>query len=162
MRRGVGFLMAVLLCSTLCCREGRESAADRKAGEGDRDERMRSAVAEIMYDVPAKIDINYEALDEIDISASPLGVVPLPKEVGRTLNGLFSKYTKHLAPNGKPIHIFAQSGVNDLQVVRARDPVRERQDRHRQPHGRCQGDAHLYRYRGQIVRHPPHPAEFPA
>jgi hypothetical protein len=60
-------------------------------------------------------------LDSIDTSPSPLGVVPLPEELGKTLNGLFAKYTKHLAPNGKPIHIFAQAGVSDLQLVRARE-----------------------------------------
>jgi len=76
---------------------------------------------EINYDVPDEVDINYEVLDNIDTSASPFGVVPLPEELGKTLNGLFSKYTKVIAPNGKPIHIFAQSGVRDLQVVRARE-----------------------------------------
>jgi hypothetical protein len=76
---------------------------------------------DVKYDVPDEIDINYEVLDNIDISGSPLGVVPLPAELGRTLNGLFTKYTKLLAPNGKPIHIFAQAGVRDLQVVRARE-----------------------------------------
>jgi len=76
---------------------------------------------DINYDVPDEIDINYEVLDNIDTSASPIGVVPLPAKLGKTLNGLFTKYTKLIAPNGKPIHIFAQSGVRDLQVVRARE-----------------------------------------
>ena len=76
---------------------------------------------EINYEVPDEIDINYEVLDNIDTSSSPLGVVPLPAELGKTLNGLFTKYTKVIAPNGKPIHIFAQAGVRDLQVVRARE-----------------------------------------
>jgi len=83
--------------------------------------RQRQARPEIKYDVPEEIDINYEVLDNIDISGSPYGVVPLPKELGKTLNGLFTKYTKHVAPNGKPIHIFAQSRVRDLQVARARE-----------------------------------------
>ena len=82
---------------------------------------MREAVADIKYDVPDEIDINYEVLDNIDTSTSPLGVVPLPEELGKTLNGLFAKYTKHLAPNGKPIHLFAQAGVSDLQLVRSRE-----------------------------------------
>ncbi|MCP4712846.1 MAG: hypothetical protein GY869_29825 [Planctomycetes bacterium] len=70
---------------------------------------------------PPKPDINYQVLDNIDISKSENGVVPLPKNLGTTLNDLFSKYTKHIAPNGKPIHIFAQSGVSDMQIVRARE-----------------------------------------
>jgi hypothetical protein len=122
MRRSTGVLTAVLLCSILSCRGGSgEAGAKGQAAEEAGDARMRQAVAEVKYDVPAKIDINYEVLDRIDTSGSPYGVVPLPKELGKTLNGLFSKYTKHMAPNGKPIHIFAQSGVSDLQVVRARE-----------------------------------------
>jgi hypothetical protein len=93
----------------------------QQTAQNDRRARMQKAIAEVKYDVPAEIDINYEVLDNIDTSTSPLGVVPLPEELGKTLNGLFSKYTKHMAPNGKPIHIFAQSGVSDLQVVRARE-----------------------------------------
>jgi len=92
----------------------------RTAQDAERAKRQRAA-AQIHYDVPKELDINYDVLDHIDISTSPLGVVPLPKELGRTLNALFSKYTKHTAPNGKPIHILAQSGVSDLQVVRARE-----------------------------------------
>jgi len=92
-----------------------------QAGQDDRRARMEKAQTEVKYDVPGEIDINYEVLDSIDTSTSPYGIVPLPEELGKTLNGLFSKYTKHVAPNGKPIHIFAQSGVSDLQVVRARE-----------------------------------------
>ena len=75
----------------------------------------------IKYDVPKKVEVNYEVLDNIDTSQSPLGVVPLPDNVGGTLTGLFSKYTKHIAPNGKPIHILGQSRVRDLQMARARE-----------------------------------------
>ena len=90
-------------------------------GQNSEEAEMKKELAKIKYDVPDQIDINYEILDNIDTSGSPLGVVPLPKELGMTLNGIFSKYTKHLAPNQKPIHIFAQSGVSDLQVARARE-----------------------------------------
>lgn len=66
-------------------------------------------------------DINYEVLDNIDISINPIGVVELPSDLGEILTTRFSKYTKLIAPNGKPIHIFAQSGVSDMQVRRARE-----------------------------------------
>ncbi len=75
----------------------------------------------IEYDVPDTVDIDYKVLDSIDTSSSAYGVVPLPAEVGKTLTGLFSKYTKHVAPNGKPIHIFGQSRVSELQMARARE-----------------------------------------
>jgi hypothetical protein len=119
-------LTIIMAFSLLSCGTQNEKAANtndqpEKAGQEDRRARMKKAIAEVKYDVPDEIDINYEVLDNIDTSPSPLGVVPLPEELGKTLNGLFSKYTKHMAPNGKPIHIFAQSGVSDLQVVRARE-----------------------------------------
>jgi len=119
-------LTIIMVFSLLSCGTQNENAANtddqpEKAGQEDRRARMKKAIAEVKYDVPDEIDINYEVLENIDTSPSPLGVVPLPEELGKTLNGLFSKYTKHIAPNGKPIHIFAQSGVSNLQVVRARE-----------------------------------------
>ena len=95
------------------------SAASR-AQEGP-DPNRPGAREEINYDVPAKVDIDYEVLDNIDTSSSDLGVVPLPDNVGKTLTGLFTKYTKHVAPNGKPVHILGQSRVSDLQMARARE-----------------------------------------
>lgn len=127
MRKVTVVLIIAALYALPSCRGDRASAGPEKGGraaasaQDDRQERIRRAVAEIKYDVPAEIDIDYEVLDRIDTAGSPYGVVPLPKELGKSLNGLFSKYTKHLAPNGKPIHIFAQAGVSDLQVVRARE-----------------------------------------
>ncbi|MFQ6038860.1 MAG: hypothetical protein ACE5LV_09625 [Candidatus Aminicenantales bacterium] len=120
--RKIWMLASIILVFSLhACSPPEESATGTQAGQDDWRARMDRAVAEIKYDVPDEIDINYEVLDNIDTSASPLGVVSLPPELGKTLNGLFAKYTKLLAPNGKPIHIFAQSGVSDLQVVRARE-----------------------------------------
>ncbi len=78
-------------------------------------------IAIVLTTIWLRFDIDYEALDNIDISSSPLGVVPLPENVGETLTDRFTKYTKHVAPNGKPIHILGQSGVRDLQMVRARE-----------------------------------------
>ena len=112
---------SVLSHGTQIGKTAKNAKGAERAAQEDRRARMEQAVAEVKYDVPKEIDINYEVLDRIDTSTSPLGIAPLPKELGKTLNGLFSKYTKHLAPNGKPIHIFAQSGVSDLQLVRARE-----------------------------------------
>ncbi len=90
-------------------------------GQANENDERRQRAADIQYDVPDKIDINYEVLDNMDVSEAPYGIVPLPEELGETLNGLFVKYTRHVAPNGKPIHIFAQAKVTDLQLVRARE-----------------------------------------
>ncbi len=116
MRKYFTALSIIMVFTFLSC-----GTQEENSSQDDRRARIEKAMAEVKYDVPGEIDINYEILDNIDTSTSPLGVVPLPEELGKTLNGLFSKYTKHMAPNGKPIHIFAQSGVSDLQVVRARE-----------------------------------------
>jgi hypothetical protein len=126
MKRLIAALTIIMVFSILSGETQNEKVAKNgnqaeQTAQDDRRARMQRAIAQVKYDVPEEIDINYEVLDHIDTSASPNGVVPLPKELGKTLNGLFSKYTKHLAPNDKPIHIFAQSGVSDLQVVRARE-----------------------------------------
>ena len=60
-------------------------------------------------------------LPEIDISGSPDGVVPLPENTPSVFTDVFSKYTKLVAPNGKPIHLIAQAGWADDQVVKARN-----------------------------------------
>jgi hypothetical protein len=114
-------VFSILSCSTQNQKTAKNGKEAERAAQDDRRAKIQRAIAEVKYDVPAEIDINYEVLDNIATSTSPNGVVPLPKELGKTLNGLLSKYTKHLAPNGKPIHIFAQAGVSDLQVVRARE-----------------------------------------
>ena len=59
-------------------------------------------------------------LPDIDISASPTGIVPMPKEGLHPVFGVFDRYTKIVAPNGKPIHIVIEPGYEDRQVVYAR------------------------------------------
>ncbi|UCE42227.1 MAG: hypothetical protein JSV17_04455 [Candidatus Aminicenantes bacterium] len=60
-------------------------------------------------------------LPEIDISGSSNGIVELPEDVPSIFRDVFSKYTKILAPNGKPIHILAQAGWTDDQVKKGRN-----------------------------------------
>jgi len=110
-RRSLVLFVAVLAAAGACAQEGPDP--------------NRPGAREIIeYDVPDEVEINYEVLDNIDTSAARFGVVPLPDDVGATLTGLFSKYTKHVAPNGKPIHILGQSRVSDLQMARAREILR--------------------------------------
>ena len=59
-------------------------------------------------------------LPDIDISGAENGIIPLPDNVDLAFK-IYSKYTKIVAPNGKPIHIVAHSGVSDRQIVYARD-----------------------------------------
>ena len=60
-------------------------------------------------------------LPEIDISGSPSGIVELPEDVPSVFRDVFTKYTKIIAPNGKPIHILAQAGWTDDQIKKGRN-----------------------------------------
>jgi hypothetical protein len=58
-------------------------------------------------------------LQNIDISQSPHGVVQLPEQVPPVIRNVFNRYTRVMAPNGKPIHLLAQSGWTEDQVLKA-------------------------------------------
>lgn len=58
-------------------------------------------------------------LPDIDISGAANGIVPLPDDVDDVFK-VFDRYTKVIAPNGKPIHILVEPGYTDRQVVYAR------------------------------------------
>jgi len=60
-------------------------------------------------------------LPEIDTSAASSGIVALPEDVPRVFRDYFVKYTKFIAPNGKPIHILAQDGWTDDQIRHGRN-----------------------------------------
>jgi len=61
--------------------------------------------------------------DNIDISAAPEGIVPMPRGLPRSFRG-FNRYTKVVTANGKAIHIIAQSRISVGQIVRAREILR--------------------------------------
>ncbi len=61
------------------------------------------------------------SLPEIDISLSDDGVVELPDSVPDIFKKYFVKYTKVIAPNGKPIHILAQDGWTNDQIKHGRN-----------------------------------------
>lgn len=63
-------------------------------------------------------------LQDIDISKTKTGIVPLPNGFHKKMNEIFTKYTKITAENGRPIHLFAQSGVDDEKLMRAREILR--------------------------------------
>jgi hypothetical protein len=60
-------------------------------------------------------------LQNIDISKSPHGVVQLPEQVPPVIRDVFNRYTRITAPNGKPIHLLAQSGWTEDQILKARN-----------------------------------------
>jgi len=59
-------------------------------------------------------------LDAIDTAADERGVVPLPASVHGAIRATFARYTRVVAPNGRPIHILAQAGWSTDQIVRVR------------------------------------------
>ncbi len=72
----------------------------------------------------ANLDSGYAqvvTLPDIDISGSPNGIVPLPENTPSVFTDVFSKYTKIIAPNGKPIHFIAQEGWTDDKLLKARN-----------------------------------------
>lgn len=60
-------------------------------------------------------------LPDIDISGSANGVVTLPATVPDIVRNTFVKYTKYIAPNGKPIHFLAQDAWTEDQIMHARN-----------------------------------------
>lgn len=60
-------------------------------------------------------------LPEIDTSGSQTGIVALPDHVPQVFHDYFVKYTSHTAPNGRPIHILAQAGWTDDQILHGRN-----------------------------------------
>ncbi|HJO02803.1 MAG TPA: hypothetical protein QGG47_02375 [Acidobacteriota bacterium] len=60
-------------------------------------------------------------LPHIDTSVSPNGIVELPADVPAVFREVFVKYTKLIAPNGKPIHFLAQDGWSDDRILKARN-----------------------------------------
>ena len=60
-------------------------------------------------------------MPDIDTSGGADGIVEIPTTAPAVVTGLFSKYTKVVAPNGKPVHIVAMSGVSTDAIVHARD-----------------------------------------
>ena len=58
-------------------------------------------------------------LPDIDVSGSENGIVPMPDDVDDVFK-FFDRYTKVVAPNGKPIHIVIEEGYTDEQTVHSR------------------------------------------
>ena len=61
-----------------------------------------------------------DPIGDIDVSDAPRGIVPLPGRVDPRIKQWFGRYTRVMAPNGKPLHILAQDGWSDDQIVRVR------------------------------------------
>ncbi len=61
-----------------------------------------------------------DPIGDINISAAPGGVVSLPDSVDPRIRKWFGRYTRVVAPNGKPIHILAQDGWREEQIIRVR------------------------------------------
>jgi len=85
--------------------------APKMGGQRDRD-REDSSRGELKR-VP-------EFLASLDPSTAPRGILPLPERAPSILRRTFDRYSRVTAPNGEPIHILAQSGWREDQIVRAR------------------------------------------
>ncbi len=63
-------------------------------------------------------------LPEIDTSDSPNGIVSFPSDTPSVFTDVFSKYTKVLATNGKPIHFLVQDEWPEDEVIKIRNVMR--------------------------------------
>jgi len=61
-----------------------------------------------------------DPLGEAMLSRGSDQVIPLPESVDPRLRRWFNRYTRCVAPNGKPLHILAQEGWRDEQILRVR------------------------------------------
>jgi len=53
-------------------------------------------------------------------AGAALGITPIPDDVPAAYGQIFCKYTEIIAPNGKPIRIFAEKEISNEQLVHAR------------------------------------------
>ncbi|MEE9602923.1 MAG: hypothetical protein V3V75_06435 [Thermoguttaceae bacterium] len=60
-------------------------------------------------------------LPDIDTSGSPNGIVPFPPDTPAVFTDVFSKYTKLIAPGGKPIHFLIQDAWSDDKIIKTRN-----------------------------------------
>lgn len=60
-------------------------------------------------------------LEAIDVGIAPRGITSLPGGVDPVLRAHFDRYTRVVAPNGRPIHLLAQPPWTADQIVHARN-----------------------------------------
>jgi hypothetical protein len=68
-------------------------------------------------DASAPLDI---ACPDALAAGAALGITPVPEDVPSAYGEIFCKYTEIIAPNGKPIRIFAEKEISNEQLVHAR------------------------------------------
>lgn len=62
----------------------------------------------------------YSATEPARAADASLGITAVPETLGWRYRVGFKRYTKVTAPNGKPIHIVAKSGITNEQILRCR------------------------------------------
>ena len=69
--------------------------------------RILLVIALVVVGLVLKIALSNPVLPDIDTSQSENGIVPMPDQVDDVFK-YFDRYTKVMAPNGKPIHMVAE------------------------------------------------------
>ena len=83
--------------------------------------------AESNYQVSVNADKNEEQikvariLANLSIDESANGIILLSEQVPPIIRNVFNRYTRITAPSGKPIHLLAQSGWSEDQILKARN-----------------------------------------
>lgn len=79
------------------------------------------AIAVMIACAPPANEVQVASLPEIDISSGHNGIVSVPDSAPAVFRDNFVKYTKTIAPNGKPIHFLVRDGWSDDQILKARN-----------------------------------------
>ena len=81
--------------------------------------RILLVITLVVVGLVLKMALSNPVLPDIDTSQSENGIVPMPEHVDEVFK-YFDRYTKVMAPNGKPIHMVAEKGYSDKQMLYAR------------------------------------------
>ncbi len=98
----------------LGCSDRENSGPSLEADSG------RDTGADADTDADSDSDADSDVEDTCSRDLDDLGIMEVPSGFNVFEAEGFVKYTEHIAPNGKPIRIFAQDKVSDLALYRAR------------------------------------------
>lgn len=113
--RCLRLLLAVTVGHSACSRPPSGSANATDQGTGGADSGSSESGASTGADPQA---LHRSCLEDSDV------IGPLPSDSDRYAAEGFTQYAEVLAPNGEPIRIYAQAGVNPLAIHRARNLLR--------------------------------------
>ena len=89
------------------------------------DEVLESAVDEVLESASAEQNESEDHITYANTTdtLSVTDIAPIPDDFPDDVRDNFDRYTQVIPPNGKPINLFAQSDLTDIQITHARDTL---------------------------------------